>query len=114
MANINQIQVGSIVYDIEDQVARNSIPSIVKPVLIAAANWTGSGPYTNTVTVNGLLATDTIIMDLMPSSTYATAQEEVADYSTVYKAVCATNNTLTLYANGAPGHNFNVQLICVR
>lgn len=136
MANINQIQVGSTVYDIEDQTARSSIsnladvassgdygdldntptiPSIVKyTATVTAAGWSGEDPCTNAVTVNGLLTTDTIIMDLTPSSTYATAQDEAADYAAVYKAVCTTNNTLTLYANKTPENNFSVQLICMR
>lgn len=120
MANINQIQVGSTVYDIEDQTARSSIANLVIPSIVqytatvTASGWSGSTPCTNDVTVNGLLTTDTIIMDLIPSSTYATAQDETADYAAVYKAVCTVNGTLTLYANETPGHNFNVQLICVR
>ena len=80
---------------------------------IAAADWTGSDPYTNTVTVSGLLATDTPTMDLVASSTYATAQNEIADYGNIYKATCA-NNSLTVYATSAPTHNLSIQLVCVR
>ena len=80
---------------------------------IAAADWTGSDPYTNTVTVSGLLATDTPTMDLVASPTYATAQNEIADYGNIYKATCA-NNSLTVYATSAPTHNLSIQLVCVR
>ena len=80
---------------------------------LASANWSGSDPYTITVTVSGLLATDTPIMDLVASSTYATAQNEIADYGYIYKAVCA-NNSLTVYATSAPTHNLSIQLVCVR
>lgn len=80
---------------------------------ILAADWSGSAPYTNAVTVTGLLATDTPVMDLVASSTYATAQNEIADYGNIYKAVCA-DNTLTVYATSAPTHDLNIQLLCVR
>ena len=80
---------------------------------ITAANWTGSDPYTNTVTVSGLLATDTPTMDLVASSTYATAQNEIADYALIYKATCSAN-TLTVYATQAPSVDLSVQLVCVR
>lgn len=80
---------------------------------ITAAGWTGSGPYTNTVTVSGLLATDTPTMDLVASSTYATAQSEIADYGHIYKAVCSAN-TLTVYATSVPTVDLNIQLLCVR
>lgn len=80
---------------------------------IAAADWTGSGPYTNAVSVSGLLATDTPVMDLVASSTYATAQNEIADYAYIYKATCSAN-TLTVYATSAPSVNLSIQLVCVR
>lgn len=80
---------------------------------ILAADWSGSAPYTNAVTVTGLLATDTPVMDLIASSTYATAQNEISDYGNIYKAVCA-DNTLTVYATSAPTHDLNIQLLCVR
>lgn len=80
---------------------------------LASANWSGSDPYTITVTVSGLLSTDTPVMDLVASSTYATAQNEIADYGSVYKATCASNS-LTVYATSAPTHDLNIQLVCVR
>lgn len=80
---------------------------------ILAADWSGSAPYTNAVTVTGLLATDTPVMDLVASSTYATAQNEIADYALIYKATCSAN-TLTVYATSAPTVDLNIQLVCVR
>lgn len=86
---------------------------VVLTATIAAADWTSSDPYTNSVSVNGLLATDTPIMDLIASSTYATAQAETADYAYIYKATCA-DNALMLYASQAPTVDLNVQLLCLR
>lgn len=81
---------------------------------IAAADWAGSNPYTNSVTVTGLLTTDTPVMDLVASSTYATAQAEIADYANIYKATCSVANTLMVYATSAPTHDLSIQLVCVR
>lgn len=86
---------------------------VVLTATIAAADWTSSDPYTNSVSVNGLLATDTPIMDLIASSTYAIAQAETADYAYIYKATCA-DNALTLYASQASTVDLNVQLLCLR
>lgn len=80
---------------------------------IAAADWAGSAPCTNAVTVTGLLASDTPTMDLVASSTYATAQTETADYAKIYKATCSSG-TLTVYATDAPSVDLNIQLVCVR
>ena len=89
------------------------LSKVVLTATIVAADWASSDPYTNSVSVNGLLATDTPIMDLIASSTYATAQAETADYAYIYKATCA-DNTLMLYASQAPTVDLNVQLLCLR
>jgi hypothetical protein len=60
-----------------------------------------------------LLATDNPVMDLVASSTYATAQTEVEQYGYIYKATTAAN-TLTIYASQAPTINLSIQLLCVR
>ena len=82
-------------------------------ISIVASNWTGSGPYINVVTVTGLLATDTPIMDLIVSTNYTTVQDEITNYAYIYKAICS-DNTLTIYATSAPTVNLNIQLVCVR
>lgn len=81
---------------------------------ILAADWTGSGPYINNVTISGLVSTDNPIMDLMPSSTYLTAQSEISAYGNIYKAECTTDGTLVVYAVSAPIIDLNIQLLCVR
>lgn len=87
---------------------------VILTATILAADWAGSGPYTNSVTVSGLLSTDTPIMDLVTSATYATAQSEISAYGNIYKAVCNTNGTLVVYATSAPTVDLNIQLLCVR
>lgn len=67
----------------------------------AAVNTTWSGtaaPYTKDITVTGITATDTPIIDVVLSSTYATAQTQLEDFSKIFRAVTAANK-ITLYAN---------------
>ena len=78
------------------------------------ADWTGSAPYTNPVSVIGLLTTDKIIIDIIPNSTYSTAQAEIADYAKIYNAECATNGTLTLYANGVISNALSLKILVMR
>lgn len=81
---------------------------------IDADAWTGSAaPYSNTVTVTGLLATDNPIVDIMPSETYATAEKEIEDYAAIYRMVTA-NNLLTVYATEKPSVDINIQIKAVR
>ncbi len=81
---------------------------------IPASGWTGSAaPYTNTVTVSGILAADNPLVDLVASSTFATAQAEIEAWGYVYKAVTAANK-VTFYATEKPAVSVNVQLKAVR
>lgn len=76
--------------------------------------WSGStAPYTKAVTITGLLATDSPIVDLVPSSTYTTASLQIEAWGYVYNAV-ATANTLTLYATDIPTVALPIQLLVVR
>ena len=92
-----------------------SVPTFTELTGTANAGaWTGSAPYTNPVTVTGLLTTDKIIVDIVPSSTYATAQAEIADYAKIYNAECTANGTLTLYANGAISNALSLKILVMR
>lgn len=81
---------------------------------VSAADWTGeSAPYTNSVSVPGLLAADRPIIDLVPSETYATAEAEDEAWGYVYRAVAAAN-TLSLYAKEKPETDLNIQMVVIR
>lgn len=82
--------------------------------IITAGGWTGeAAPYTNTVTVNGLLAADTPIVDMIPSETYETAEAETEAYANIYRMVTA-DNQLTAYATEKPNVDISIQLKAVR
>ena len=82
--------------------------------VITADGWTGEAtPYTNTVTVNGLLAADTPIVDMIPSETYETAEGETEAYANIYRMVTA-DNQLTAYATEKPTVDITIQIKAVR
>ena len=82
--------------------------------VITADGWTGeAAPYTHMVTVNGLLAADTPIVDMIPSETYETAEAETEAYANIYKMVTA-NNQLTAYATEKPTVDISIQIKAVR
>ena len=81
---------------------------------IPAEGWTGeSAPYTNAMTVAGLLATDTPLVDLIPSGDFATAETEIEAYGAIYR-MTTTENTLTVYATEKPAVDINIQIKAVR
>ena len=67
-----------------------------------STNWAGSAaPYSQTVTVNGILATDRPICDYVNSGTYATDQTREEGWLNVYRGVTAANQ-ITFYAHDKP------------
>jgi len=76
--------------------------------------WQGSqAPYTKTQTVNGLLATDTPIVDVVMSGTFATDKARIEAWGYVYRITTA-NNAITLYATEKPTVSLPIQIKVVR
>lgn len=79
-----------------------------------STTWNGSAaPFSQDVTITGLLAGDNPIVDLVPSSTYATAAKEIEAYGKIYRMVTAAN-TLTVYATEKTTTALNIQLAVLR
>ena len=67
-----------------------------------STSWTGSAaPYTQAVTVSGILSTDRPILDMVCSGTYATDQSREEGWLNIYRAVTAANK-ITFYAHEKP------------
>lgn len=76
--------------------------------------WTGSeAPYTQALTVTGLLATDNPTVDIVPSSTYSDVEAQIDAYGKIYKMV-ASANALTVYATETTTVSIPIQLRAVR
>ena len=60
-------------------------------MLLAANRWSAAAPYCQTVTVEGLLATDTPIADIVLSDTVATARAQLDAYAYVSRMDTAEN-----------------------
>lgn len=95
------------------KIGSNAVSSIYSGTL-AAASWLGAAaPYTQDVTINGILATDEPIIDLVPSSTYATAMTEDEEWGYIYRAVTSAD-TITFYAKEKPTGALNFKARCIR
>lgn len=79
-----------------------------------SASWTGtSAPYTQTVSVSGVLATDNPIVDAVLSSTWATAILQSEAWTKIQRIVTSAN-TLTVYATEATTTAIPIQIKVVR
>ena len=72
-----------------------------------------SPPYTKTVTVNGILASDTPIVDVVMSGTYATDEARIEQWGYVYR-ITTGDNSITAYATDKPTVELPIQIKVVR
>lgn len=76
--------------------------------------WSGdAAPYTKEQTINGILATDKPLIDIVPSATFADAEKQADAWALVYRAVTAANK-ITFYAKAKPTVSIPLQIRCIR
>lgn len=82
---------------------------------LATDGWTGSAaPFSQAVTISGVLSTDSPIIDLVPDDDdYATAVAEDTAWGSIYRAA-ATTNTITFYAKEKPTVALTFKARCIR
>ena len=78
------------------------------------ANWEGTtAPFSQTVSVPGLLGSDTPLVDLSLSGTFSTDRKRLEDYAQLYRALTA-DGALTVYAAGRPTATLTLRILCIR
>jgi len=81
---------------------------------IPYTSWTGeSAPFTKVVSVAGILAADTPIIDIVPTGTYATDVIITENWGLIYRITTATDE-ITVYANEVPSADIPIILKVVR
>lgn len=76
--------------------------------------WSGtSAPFSKAQTVTGILATDTPIIDVVMSGTFATDEARLEAWGYIYRAVTSAN-TITFYAMEKPTVELPLQIKVVR
>jgi hypothetical protein len=91
------------------------IPTNLTGISAPATGWTGTGPYTNVITVAGLAATDSPIVDIdLSAVAYADVPDVQSDWGLVYRAAATATNQLTLYATETPTEDFTLTVKVVR
>lgn len=96
-----------------NKIADNAVSTIYTGNLTVAGWSRSAAPYSQAVTITGVLATDTPIVDLVPSTTYATAESQIEGWANIYRAV-ASANTITFYATDIPTVSLSFQARCIR
>ena len=77
-------------------------------------SWSGSSaPFSKTISVTGILSTDTPFIDVVMSGTYATDEARQEAWGYIYRATTA-NDSITFYANEKPTVSLPIQIKVVR
>lgn len=115
---INQITVDGTLHDIHDSRSATElktllgVPEVVEKTISLGTSWSGSAaPYSQAVTVSGLLATDNPTLDIVP--TLSGYSDEESNWAKIFKAV-TTADTLTFYAKDKTTITLSIKLKVVR
>jgi hypothetical protein len=105
--NVDEIQNNTVL-------ANTKATTVDYTATVLSTGWAGgSAPFTKTLTVTGILASDTPIIDIVATGTYATDKTMGEDWSDVYRITTATNS-ITVYAHNIPSASIPVILKVVR
>lgn len=81
---------------------------------LATADWAPTGkPMKQEIAVTGLLATDSPVVDIVPSVVFATAEAQLEAYGNIFRMVAGAN-TLTVYATEPTEVAIPIQIKAVR
>ena len=81
---------------------------------LSASGWSSSKPYTQTVSISGVLNTDKPKADIILSSTTATALNEIESWACVSKIIAGNNSITATCLDKKPTVNMSVQLEVLR
>ena len=80
-----------------------------------ASDWTGSDPYIATITVSGILSTDTPVVDLdMSNVAFADVPDVVGEFGLVYRIEASADDEIKLYATAEPTQDFDLTIQVIR
>lgn len=117
---LTQADLDQLIYDVEDHTGTRASQTYMAHVnhfvltTTLDTTWTGtSAPYTKTITVSGILSTDTPVVDIVMSGTFATDEARIENWAYIYRVVSA-DNSLTFYATDKPIIDLPIQIKVVR
>ena len=77
-------------------------------------SWSANAPYTQTVSVSGILATDTPITDVVLSNSSSTAAQELSSWGNVSKITTAADEITATCFDEVPTVNLHIQMLVIR
>ena len=85
-------------------------------VTLSSTGWSGDGtttPYTQQITLSGVLSTNDILMNVVPSSTYTTAVSEVNQFKYISYATALNGAIKFTCLSAKPTINLNLKVFAI-
>ena len=114
-ANLNNMEEGiSACAQACNELEEVKVEETIYNASIPTSGWSGSAaPYTRQITVNGILATDTPIIDIVQTGNYST-DTQICDAWTMISRIVTRANGLTITADAIPSVAIPIQVRCLR
>lgn len=93
-----------------------TIPSVSNySATLLSSGWAGgSAPYTQTVSVSGILSTDKAFADVVLSDDTSTAQSQLTNWAYVSKMVTSNDSITATCLDSKPTIDLNISLMAIR
>ena len=92
----------------------NKATTTLYTATLSSSSWSSSAPYTQTVSISGILSTDTPIVDVVLRSTTSTAISQIEAWMSVSKIETANGSITATCFEEKPTINIPIQLKVVR
>lgn len=112
--DVMEIKAKNVNFVVSGNVQKNGSPLTATYIATLSTSWSGSGPYTQTVSVAGILATDNPLADVVLSDTAATAQAQLEAWGCVGRITTAAGSITATCYDSKPTTAIPIQLKVVR
>lgn len=83
--------------------------------ILYSINWSGSSaPYTQTISISGILSTDISIVDVVLSTTASTAKNQLQEWGKIGKITTAENQVTATCYEDKPTIDLSIQFQVTR
>ena len=114
-ANMNNIEEGIVACaDACNELEKVKLEETIYTASIPTSGWTGSAaPFSRQITINGILAADTPIIDIVQTGNYS-MDTQICDSWALISRIVTRANGLTITADAIPSVTIPIQVRCLR
>ena len=104
-------ETGDVSFEIMEKAAKATHPEIIRATILGGESaWSGSAaPYTQQIKVDGILESDTPIIDISLGDIYETVQKQLDSYANIFK-ILTYDGYIVVYSSKPTEDDVNIQI----